>query len=140
MCVCVYVLILNYAENQAHVGPQLWARSQGNQGKQDPGRTLKKVRVQRVSGAGHREVKGSVRSSIERLRMPGGGGANKAWGELGTRLALQPHGPLSSDFIVTSPCLLKAGALHTAVVHAKYQDSAGGETREPILWLTCTIR
>lgn len=44
----VRVLILNYAENQAHVRPQLWARSQGNQGKQDPGRTLKKVRVQRV--------------------------------------------------------------------------------------------
>ena len=68
-------------------------------------------------GARHREVKGSVRSSIERLRMPGGGDANKAWGELGTRLALRPHGPLNSDFIVTSLCLLKACTLHTAVVH-----------------------
>lgn len=49
--------------------------------------------------------------------MPGGGDANKAWGELGTRLALRPHGPLNSDFIVTSLCLLKACTLHTAVVH-----------------------
>lgn len=35
-----------------------------------------------------------------------------------------------SDFTVTSPCLLKACTLHTAVVHAKYQDSAGGEIKE----------
>lgn len=140
VCVCVYVLILNYAENQAHVGPQLWARSQGNQGKQDPGRTLKKVRVQRVRWGRAQGSKRQCEKFYWEAKDAWGGGANKAWGELGTRLALQPHGPLSSDFIVTSPCLLKACALHTAVVHAKYQDSAGGETREPILWLTCTIR
>lgn len=113
-----------------HVGPQLWARSQGNQGKQDPGHTLKKVRVQRVRWAGHREVKGSVRSSIERLRMPGGGGANKVWRAGDTAWFVAPWPSKFSDFTVTSPCLLQSMYITLLMVHAKHQDSAGGEIKE----------